>query len=341
MSHKTVFVIGAGASKEVNLPVGTELKKQIVDSLNFKTQRNEIRGIIDPAYSPYSPGSSIDTTELYRACSLIREAMPLAISIDNFLDAHANNKHIEYCGKLCIATTILKAERNSDLFFDPRNEDMPSLGKLENKWFSTFFHYLTEGCRTENLEDRLSSVVLVIFNYDRCVEHFIYYSLQKYYGMSEQNAAKLVQHIEIYHPYGQVGSLLFMPGEPKVGFGSTPHYTTLIDLTSKIKTFTEGTDEKSSDIQVIRTRISEARRLIFVGFSFHSLNMDLLLPRPVPVKNSDAEIYATTYRLSHSDVGIIEKDLIERGGFKEDNIKLSSSTCSQFFQDYRRAFSFR
>jgi hypothetical protein len=33
MSMKTVFVIGAGASKEANLPTGSELKVQIANLL--------------------------------------------------------------------------------------------------------------------------------------------------------------------------------------------------------------------------------------------------------------------------------------------------------------------
>jgi hypothetical protein len=36
LNSKTVFVFGAGASKEVNLPVGSNLRRIIYDKLDFR-----------------------------------------------------------------------------------------------------------------------------------------------------------------------------------------------------------------------------------------------------------------------------------------------------------------
>jgi hypothetical protein len=145
MSQKTVFVIGAGASKEVNLPVGSELKKQIVDALNFQGGGvNEIRRVIDWVCLPSNSDTTIDMKDLtlkdlYEACSLMRGAMPLAISIDNFIDAHANNKGIKFCGKLCIAHTILKTEESSSLFVDPQKSEKINFYAVENTHVQHFF----------------------------------------------------------------------------------------------------------------------------------------------------------------------------------------------------------
>lgn len=39
-NQKTLFVVGAGASAEVNLPVGAKLTESIASALNFKHQDN-------------------------------------------------------------------------------------------------------------------------------------------------------------------------------------------------------------------------------------------------------------------------------------------------------------
>jgi len=47
----------------------------------------------------------------------ISEALPQAISIDNFVDGHAGNEKIELCAKLGVVESILQAERSSKLNF--------------------------------------------------------------------------------------------------------------------------------------------------------------------------------------------------------------------------------
>ena len=50
MSNKNIFIIGAGASKEANLPTGDELKKIITELLDinfdFSTQKSGDRTIV-------------------------------------------------------------------------------------------------------------------------------------------------------------------------------------------------------------------------------------------------------------------------------------------------------
>ena len=143
-----------------------------------------------------------------RAGWRIRDAMPQAISIDNFIDTHSEDKQIELCGKLAIVRTILEAESKSVLFIKQLQGNPPlRFDRLENTWFNSFFRQLTENCKPVDIKKRLSSVVLVIFNYDRCIEHYLYHALQNYYFMSASDVVSLLQSLEIYHPYGIVGSL--------------------------------------------------------------------------------------------------------------------------------------
>ena len=123
-----VIVIGAGASKEVKLPIGSELTKTIAEALNFNIDHyrhlaggdDRIRDcIVRLAQSQNNSCGTLD--DYYRAALRIREAMPLAPSIDNFIDSHRTDKKVAQIGKVAIATCILKAERNSTLFIDKSN----------------------------------------------------------------------------------------------------------------------------------------------------------------------------------------------------------------------------
>lgn len=335
---KTVFIIGAGASTEADLPMGTELKKHIADALNLRNGGDQLIGdAFDFICSRQHGGFTLDA--LHNASRRIRDAMPQAISIDNFLDAHADNKAIELCGKLGIVRTILKAEQRSNLFVNRSEDTKPRFSQVEEKWFNIFFQSLNEGCRQGDLEKRLSSIVLIIFNYDRCVEHYIYHSLQNYYGMSDIDAAELLKGIEIYHPYGMVGALPFICPESYVHFGAAPHPTRLIELTKGIKTFTEGTNEDSSDIQAIRQRVQEATRLVFLGFAFHRMNMNLLLPSLATAATSESRVFATAFGLSGADTDMILDEFVVKG-WNANNIEIDHQTCGQFFKVYRRSLSF-
>src|SRR5690606_986280 len=77
----------------------------------------------------------------------IRDAIPQAISIDNFLDAHQGNARLERCGKLAVVRSILEGERNSLLYVDPRGRDRhPNYTALGDTWYNSFFPLLTENC---------------------------------------------------------------------------------------------------------------------------------------------------------------------------------------------------
>ena len=94
---KTVFIIGAGASKEVGLPTGEELKEKIIQLLNirFKLDRREtgddiITGALFEKVKEKRVQGDINPY-LYEAWH-IRDALPQAGSIDNFIDTQKGNE---------------------------------------------------------------------------------------------------------------------------------------------------------------------------------------------------------------------------------------------------------
>ncbi len=350
MSINTVFVIGAGASKEANLRTGLEFKKKMAQLLDIRYDdfgREQKHGdhLIASAIKEHvrQPDGRIDGKEVNTYLSgawQIRDALPQAISIDHLIDSHRDNDKIAFCGKLAIVRLILGDEKSSLLYFEPSVRSKMNFSRLEKTWYTPFFQLLIENCRPDNIRDRFKSITLIIFNYDRCVEHFIHNALQNYYGISESEAAELVKDINIFHPYGVVGTLPWMGQDGAMEFGAELHPEQLLELSHKIKTFSEGADPGSSEILQIRQHMGVADRVVFLGFAFHKLNMPLITPERVDGSGeSPIRCFATTHGISSSDEEVVQgqiTDLYRR----VIRVQMASLTCAEFFVEYWRSLSF-
>ncbi len=284
-----------------------------------------------------------DIDPYLRAGWHIRDAMPQAISIDHFIDTHNEDRKIELCGKLAIVRSILEAESHSLLYIDNTNiYNTMNFNALESTWYSSFLKLLTENCRASELAERLKTISLIIFNYDRCVEHFLFNSFKNYYGIDDEESAELVDSIDIFHPYGVVGNLPWQGGQ-FVEFGAKPQPHVLLQLASDIKTFTEGTDPDSSKIVAIRNSIGEADNIVFLGYAFHDLNMQLISPNGIqPDQLSDTTYYGTAKGISDSDCIIIRNELsnLKQSGVRGININ-NKLDCASLFNEYWRSLSLK
>jgi hypothetical protein len=345
LDKRTIFVIGAGASEEANLPAGEELKGQITKLLDIQfglaKQTSGDLLIVSALQTLVKDGRNHDISPYVNAAWHIRDALPQARSIDNFIDSQRGNAMISICGKLAIVRSILDAERNSVLYVDRfSGHSGINYNLLEKTWYLPFFQLLTEYCDKNDLEERFKSVALIIFNYDRCLEHFLYHVLQNHYRITSDEASKLLKHISIYHPYGNVGSLPWSGDIGAMEFGASPNGNQLLELTKKIKTFTEGTDPDSSDIVAIKEHMRNATKLIFIGFAFHKLNMKLISPdlsqSPI-IKNP--KCYATTYGISESDKAVVSDQICKLYKSTID-VRMASVACRDFFSEFWRSLAF-
>lgn len=347
MTNKTVYVIGAGASKEANLPTGFELKGIIVTLLDMRFDWNEQKHgdyLIANALREHVKGPDGrrgDINPYLQEALHIRDALPQAISIDNFIDAHRENAELALCGKLSIVRSILLSEKKSLLYFKRERVDSTiKFSNLESTWYLPFFQIITEGCGKVDLEERLQSISLIVFNYDRCVEHFLFYAFINYYRVTEQEAAELVGKINIFHPYGKVGHLPWQNPSNSTEFGEDSNAKKILKLAESIKTFTEGTNPDSSDIIAIREKVENAARIVFMGFAFHKLNMGLIKPTNIVRTDfSSIKCYATTLEISKSDKEVISEQICE---LYEATIhpNMANVTCKDMFSEFWRSLSF-
>lgn len=345
-NNRALIVVGAGASNECKLPTGLELTTKIANFLDFKFERGfEMTSgdhLIYEALRLYAENHSSGDVGLYvRTSWRIRNAMPQAISIDNFIDSHLGDKKLELCGKLGIVRTILEAERGSSLYVDMRTADRhPNYSTLRDTWYEAFMQLLTQNCQIDKLADRLSTIAFVVFNYDRCIEQYLFLGIQNYYGVDEATAAELLTHVRIFHPYGSVGPLPWQHREAAVGFGESPSARHLLQLSDGIKTFTEGTDPNASDIQAIREHVHGATILLFLGFAFHKMNLNLLKADAPHPNSDDVRYFGTAYGMSASDTDLIREDLVGLASARPDRIVLRNDLkCGPFFREYWRSLS--
>jgi len=346
VEKKLVLVIGAGASSELGLPVGSELKAKIAELLDIRFDNKQISGDYEIAEAlrvalRQSSVARPDINGYLGAAWAIRDAMPQAISIDHFIDSRRGDEKTELCGKLAIVRSILHAEQRSTIHLNPRNRSKINYAYTETSWLNPFMRLLTENCQSSDLKDRLNSVAFIIFNYDRCIEHYMYHWLQTYYGLSEAAASELLAGISIYHPYGSIGALPWQARGGSVGFGEEIERERLLESAKRIKTFTEGTDPTSSEITEIRQTVAAARNLLFLGFAFHKLNMQLLkLDGKRQPFHGISRVFATAKGISNFDVDDIASEISDMRACKRDLIQIRNDlTCHDVFYEYARSIS--
>jgi hypothetical protein len=342
-----VFVIGAGASNEVNMPTGYGLKAAIALALAFEVDYHRRLAGGDPEVREamyqlaQRPSASGDINDYLKSALLIKGAMPQAPSIDNFIDSHRTDTRIAECGKLAIASEILKAERASKLFVDPSNfYNKINFKNVADTWFNAFFQFVALNTQLEAIPQRLSRIKIVSFNYDRTLEHFLHQAIQNYYGCSSEEAAKALGSLVILHPYGSVGILPWQSlNTIAVPYGGELASISLLSVASTLRTFTEGTNIADSQITQIRSAVIEADTLVFLGFAYHELNLELLFGSGVDrPRQYLKQVYGTAMGLSESNKKAIAAELTNLGQYDPSQITLRRElSAAEIFQEYSRS----
>lgn len=339
-SRKTVFVIGAGASHEAGLPVGETLKQQIAKILRTKDDMHLLnlgdRRVLEACAAKLGINAVHQVNSLAMAAKLVADGMASAQSIDHFLDAHQSRAEVRFVGKLAIVLAILDAERTSRLFIDPSNiYNKLNYGALKDTWYPHFSRLLVENCQFDRLAERLSNLSFVIFNYDRCFEHYLLNKIKDYYDVKLDTAAGVLQSLEVYHPYGTVGNLPWFRAYDHTLFGATIAADTAIRLSDKIRTFTESI-ERDEMLPVYRSKIENADRIVFLGFGFHRMNLELLAPVSHRGTRATARqvVYASGKNVSRNNADSIEANIAKRLGVNSKRVSIQTGlTCAELFDD--------
>jgi hypothetical protein len=335
---KTVIVVGAGASREIDLPTGAELKVilkrlfdvRFEDGIRLKSGDHRLFESI----RVLSQKNGLDVNQYLYACWRIRDCIDLAPSIDNYIDAQRNDELAGHIGKLGIYYALSKCERESKLFKATNEKnDKIEFSSLENTWLVSLFRILIEANTIESFIESLRNIVFVSFNYDRAIEFFIRHAVAQYYHLSFDEAIKVLDVLRIHYPYGNLGPLTNQPSR-RSGLGNETYGQDLIASSGRLRTFTEQV--KSSLIQAMHDDTADAEIVVFLGFAFHPQNLRLLFDgAPWQVRR----ILGTGKGLSDTDISII-CDELNQYCRQVEKIEIVNATCSELFYNYKRFLSY-
>lgn len=339
LSAKTVFVIGAGASFEVGLPVGLTLKDTIANKLDIRFDDfgyHLISG--DAKIADEIRRKSPENINAYlHSCWQIRDGIPLSPSIDDFIDAHQHDQLIATCGKLAIAQSILEAERNIKLYFKPPDKKGLNLLGIQNTWFIDFYHLLCQKVTKASLDHVFDNVTVICFNYDRCIEHFLTHALATHWNISVTESYSLVSKLSIFHPYGVIGE--YLPGKLRMLPFGNDHMPPFDEIVNTVRTYTERVKD-TDGLATMRAAVQQAEVLVFLGCAYHPNNMDLLMTPGGAT--SIKRVFATRKGISDEDLPLVEQSIgMVRGITPAQATHYTShkfsQTCKELFSEYRMA----
>ena len=217
------------------------------------------------------------------------------------------------------------------------------LNELKKSWFFDFAKNLNDGVPKQEIYRIFDKVTFVIFNYDRCFEHFMFNTLRQLYGLSEQEAAEIMQRLKIIHPYGTIGELPWQSPEG-IPFGFTANRANMEYMIRRIKTYTEQI-EKSATLGALKDAVVNADTIVFLGFSYHPENMKLLT---VDHSGAIERVFGTAKDISAADIAIIKKHVRHMvggaplgtrgmGGLLNEQLFINDQPCVGLLQEFSRS----
>jgi hypothetical protein len=337
--RRTLFIVGAGASSEVGLPVGTQLARTIAEKLNVQMDIGRVSSAGDPElFLQFRRVYRNEFNEYISAAHLIRDGIKLSSSIDDFLDIHSADLRVKRVGKAAIVRAILEAEKASKLYVDPSNiYNKIDYNQIEGTWYVKFIKMLGRGQSLASVQKIFDNVAFVVFNYDRCIEHFLSNALQQLYGLDRQDAIAITDQLNIIHPYGTVGQLA--TGVP---FGGDPHNSLdYLALSDRVKTYTEQVAEGDT-ISTIHDEVIRSEQIVFLGFAYHDQNMTLIKPdQPLDRK----PFFGTALGMSESDRQVVIDQMLgfvaepqRNVAFRNNSIAINNIIrCSELLDYYGKS----
>lgn len=323
LKNKTVVVVGAGASKDIGLPLGDELKKSVADILG--DEGHKVRRYLYAAATDYMRSDNNRVESAFQVAA--RYAAPLrhAASIDNFLDQHNDEHDFVAVAKMSIAYVLAEAEKKSRLGGTRTAED--AMDRTANYFMHDLLNIVVRNHQERNISKSLDNLSFVIFNYDRCVERFLDFWLNFRFGVYGR---ELIDPSMFVHVYGSLGDYFsFDTPNPFECIGEmafqNPHHA-LPRYIDQIRLFTE--QEDSMTRSTISYLVGEAETIIFLGFGFEEQNMRFFEGR-----SSKKKIFCTLMGISDVNRDFIRDSLAARFSSTDSWVYPVAGPSRQLFRD--------
>jgi hypothetical protein len=181
------------------------------------------------------------------------------------------------------------------------------------------------------LGDIFYRITFISFNYDRCLELFLFEALRQSYGIDPKRGSDICNTAKIFHPYGVVGTLPHENKTTPVPFGNESE-NNYLEMAGRIRTYTEEIADYNQ-LDDIKNVVSNAELIVFLGFGFHTQNLDILTSGE-PGKQK--EILATVMGMSSYNVSFHIAELARRFNCAQPGA--FNAGCAQLIDPYSTRF---
>lgn len=310
--EETVIVIGAGASAEFGLPTGRDIFNHIAVPEN-PTRSSDLKeltgryGAFDQNFERFYKKRSVsqfDTSDLDFLLSMGRQGYHGSID----LLAIRNPSIIKIAKILCSWSILSKMySRTEGQVEGYRATHPPIVYKMNsfwrnpriggyNNWIGTIAEkFLREANTIEDLEENKLSIVS--FNYDT-----IFLDALTHFVTLDEIFQDLPHEIipKVHHVFGELPPIQ-----------SVIKRNDIVEYAQNIKFMEEVASKRPNSIEVIRNKVSSAKKILLVGFDCHRKNTDL-----IGLNETGADIYAINYNGNEE----LKIRLIEGLGLAEKHI---------------------
>lgn len=254
-----MLILGAGASKPYGLPLGRELRDDVIRA------SEEIALLSTLSKFSISEDDYFDFTT-----DLAQSGFP---SVDAFLE---NREKWTAMGKAAMALCLLRAEATAAKRPFPPNQP-------KDHWYETLWTQL----KAPSWQAFKSNPWHVVtFNYDRSLEHYLVRILCNNYSIKAQTVCRALPFL---HVHGSLGDYDAFP------FGGSIK-DDVHDIASHSIRVVHDADIGKSEFAKVHQLIRDAERVLFIGFGYHEQNMKKLGLAKVRHSMFDNQVVVGTHK---------------------------------------------
>ena len=263
LRNKTVFIIGAGANSEFKFPLGSELANSIRDLMSRSPNLSTSTEIGNLLLQLRKKEKRVDQ-EFIDAANDIFRGISFSASIDDFLNQRQGNPLVVRLGKMAIVYSILTAEGASSLTHVISGVSSLADRPTRDTWLFKLARLLLKDVSPGSEASIFNNVQFITFNYDRSLELFLARAISDALNFELKKAMEIVGNAPILHAYGSIGPLPGFRGPNGVNFGELGWGLDYVELSNRIRTYTESsTDPK--DIDFVEEAMNSCRAPSVLG----------------------------------------------------------------------------
>lgn len=335
----TTLIIGAGANREIEMPDGPDLLAKIAGGFEFERLDSEVKSRdlvnFDKLFRQVSGEIGMSYDALVAGATAIREATLVSTNIDAILEQYGHDPAVLAAGKLAIVYYTMQAESKSTLAAEPRAAGELPLRGTEN-WLFQLGQLIVKGVPRAKAEECFEKLSIVCFNYDRAIEHYLPWVIQRAFGMTYEESCELVAgRLRIVHPYGVAGRLPWQGGEDDVVAWGDETPENIVALSKRIYTASQRAGSRQFQ-SYLRAEMSRGKRLGFLGFGFDPMNVAMLFDE---LEHDNPDMLVSLVDISSTQQKAILRLIYRLTGITDEGlITLENMKAFELLRDYGRFF---